>query len=134
MIIDRRIFISGFIRSIRVNLMSSTKKPELEINYKEIIRRAGIQDVKIGKHVSERSLVGILHEAAVNNETVRLLRLAGPKGFRKEIIRGVYPPALIDKRIKKLEFILTNPYSEPFLTRMDAEQKDNCSIWRVRGR
>jgi|GEM_PF-5886384 len=98
----------------------------------------GLEKIRMDDMAGDLGLNEIFDNAIKSGSSVRFLRLAGPKAFRKKVIAHADKKGNSTAEYKKLllvedvEFILTNPYSESFLTRMDAERKDNWNIWRVR--
>lgn len=100
----------------------------------------GLADIRTGKETSDQNLERIFSIASKTGSTARFLRLGGPKRFRSDVMNFTVETGetitsgyrmLLDKGIKDIEFILTNPYSESFLTRVDYEKKSNWEIWRV---
>jgi hypothetical protein len=78
--------------------------------------------------------------AATSKHAARFLRLGGPTEFRKQVIAMIEKltteaqayKLLVEEDIAEIEFLLTNPYSEAFLARMDEEKHANWQTWRVR--
>jgi hypothetical protein len=110
-------------------------------DWRALAATLGLDTVRAGQNAGDRSLKRILNTAASTGCPARFLRLGGPRQFRAEIIQIVGPtpqvttPAyrlLLDDRIPEIEFILTNPNCEAFLTRLDAEGKSITEIWRVK--
>lgn len=97
-------------------------------------------DIRSGEDVSEASIKEIFSIAASNAGSVKLLRIASPEKFRQEIIKPRLPgnkytesyELVTNDNIKEVELLLANPYSDPFLRRMDEEEKENYLIWWVR--
>jgi len=107
----------------------------------ELIEVLGVEGSMSGETSSEQSLRRIFAIASKSGCAARFLRLGGPKQFRADIIAFVDETGnsitssykvLLDSNIPEIEFILTNPFSEAFLTRMDAERKSNWEIRRVK--
>jgi hypothetical protein len=112
-----------------------------ENNASELIKIIGLDGTLSGEDSSEQSLRSIFALASEFGCSARFLRLGGPKQFRADVIafvdetRNSITPGyklLLDANIPEIEFILTNPFSEAFLTRMDAEGKTNWDIRRVK--
>ncbi len=107
----------------------------------ELINILGLEGALGGEVSSEQSLRSIFALASEFGCSARFLRLGGPKQFRADVIAFVDESRssitsgyklLLDGSIPEIEFILTNPFSEAFLTRMDAEGKTNWDIRRVK--
>ena len=89
---------------------------------------------------SKEFLLRVLEDAAAKEQRVRVLRLGTPGGFRRDVIeqlKGLYPAderacgLLLDKDIPGIEFLLADPFGEPYLHRMDVEHRDNWDLLRV---
>jgi len=107
----------------------------------ELAALLGIDEVTAGPTAADRSLEDLFEEASRLRGGVKLLRLAAPKRFRNDIKsfivgdqQSITPGfrLLLDPNLKHIEVLLSNPYCEAFLTRMDAERKEPADIWRVR--
>lgn len=114
---------------------TSTEGEELNLS-----RLVGIEVSKEAAHSSDVAIREAFRIAARQKVNLRLMRLGGPREFRREVIeyatrgRALTPAikALLDDRIPQIEFLLSNPASNAFLSRMDSEHKPSRDIWRVR--
>ncbi len=106
-----------------------------------VVAALGLESAVRGELVSEASLAEVFSTASVWHCAARFLRLGGPKQFRADVIAIVDETGksltpgyrwLLDENITEIEFLLTSPYAESFLSRMDAEKKTNAEIWRVK--
>ena len=87
-------------------------------------------------------LIELLKNAIKTNSTVKILRVAGPKELRIAVIALLDPTIQVslsnhviellqNENIPSIEILLANPYSIPFLRKLDREYKCNWEIWRV---
>jgi hypothetical protein len=112
------------------------------MNTKQGIKKTGIKEIKDGE-TSDNNFMSLLEKAVKNKGEISFLRFAAPKKFRMQVISLIDPEIpekppnlvyeiLINPHIKKLEFLLSNPFGEPFLRKMDSEGLTNWQTWRIR--
>lgn len=104
-------------------------------------RDLGLARLSLGRQVADESIERVFSIAAKETVPARLLRVGGPSRFRADVIACIRAKEscttpgyslLLDERIPEIEFLLAHPYSDTFLARMDAEEKNAWDIWRVR--
>ena len=92
-------------------------------------------------HDPDMELEDVLRAGDRNAKEIHLMRLGGPRAFRKEVISILNNETtgedeiirlLLSERIPRLTILLPSPENEPFLARMDAEEAISWKIWRVR--
>lgn len=92
---------------------------------------------------SDDNLFKVFTHASKVNGNLKILRFAAPHGFRQQIISLINPidfnysendfvKMLKSPRIKKIEILLINPFSDSYLKKLDAEKKSNYDIVRIR--
>lgn len=109
-------------------------------NPRQPLDELGIIEVLHGPTDSNANLHRMFQEAADHQMSLRFLRIGAPVKFRMDVIdfadgrrvtgNHAYD-RLSDERIPRIEFLLTNPFGEPFLSRMDNERRTNWQIWRI---
>lgn len=113
---------------------SSTSRGKTELSrLSEAAERAGLCAAARSPTASDEAMCGSLRSASQSGVSLRFLRLAAPRTFRTEVVnKGAAFDLLANSKSPRIEFILANPYSAPFLNRLDTESKNNCEIRRVR--
>lgn len=100
---------------------------------RDAARAAGMCATAKSPGASDQAMRETLRRASQLGVSMRFLRLAAPRAFRSEVATGGSAfNLLVNSNSPVIEFILANPYSMSFLNRLDAEDKDNCEIRRVR--
>lgn len=109
---------------------------------KNILENLGIIDVRKGE-TSDDNFFSLLEEAIKKNAEIYFLRLAAPRKLRMQVISLIDPNVHTDRTtqireklespdIKKIEFLMANPFGESFLRKLDSEGLTNWQIWRIR--
>ena len=94
-------------------------------------------------NTSDENLHEIFKHAYKVNGNLKILRFAAPNGLREQIINLIHPididslkidfiKIIRSPKIKKIELLLINPFSNSFLKKLDAENRSSYDIIRIR--